>query len=104
MSKTDIAPLPAPERTDAAGVRNKRYLLQKVQHKLSGFFYAQNVVKPSAAEIEAAEHHVAHEAALEAPLHAYEDADQINTFHGGVLHHPGMPETNAEQIAERSQH
>ena len=104
MSKTDIAPLPAPERTDAAGVRNKRYLLQKVQHKLSGFFYAQNVAKPSAAEIEAAEHHVAHEAALEAPLHAYEDADQINTFHGGVLHHPGMPETNAEQIAERSQH
>ena len=104
MSKTDIAPLPAPERRDAAGVRNKRFHLQNVQHKLSGFFYADNIAKPSAAEIEAAEHHVAHEAALEAPLHDYEDADQIKPFHGGVLHHPGMPETNAEQLAERSQH
>jgi hypothetical protein len=43
-------------------------------------------------------------AAIEAPLHAYEDADQINRAHGGVLHHPGMPETNAEQLAKGGGH
>ena len=48
---------------------------------------------------------VAEAAALEAPLHEYEDADQIRRGHGGVLHHPGEPETNAEQLAsEQSQH
>ncbi|MUH46927.1 MAG: hypothetical protein F2793_10495, partial [Actinobacteria bacterium] len=102
LSKTDILPLAAPQKADEAGVRNKRFAVEKLRHKLSLFFYAENIAKPTAAEIEAAEHHVAHDAALEAPLHAYEDADEIRNFHGGVLHHPGMPETNAEQIAERS--
>lgn len=100
-SKTDYSPLPAPEKTDADGVKNKKYLIQKIQHKISHFYYADDVKKPTAAEIEAAQHHAAHDAMLESPLHEYEDADQINTFHGGVLHHPGMPETNAEQIDER---
>ncbi|MFM7145564.1 MAG: hypothetical protein ACKOW5_04430 [Actinomycetales bacterium] len=59
--------------------------------------------KPSAAEIEAAQHHAEHDAELEAPLHAYEDADELFAAHGGVLHHPGMPKTNAEQIAQRRQ-
>ena len=46
-----------------------------------------------------------HDAELEAPLHEYEDADEIRNAHGGVLHHPGMAETNAEQLEqERSQH
>jgi ubiquinol-cytochrome c reductase cytochrome b subunit len=100
-SKTDYSPLPAPEKTDADGVKNKKYLIQKIQHKISHFYYADDVKKPTAAEIEAAQHHAAHDAMLEAPLHEYEDSDQINTFHGGVLHHPGMAETNAEQIDER---
>ena len=100
-SKTDYSPLPAPEKTDADGVKNKKYLIQKIQHKISHFYYADDVKKPTAAEIEAAQHHAAHDAMLEAPLHEYEDADQISTFHGGVLHHPGMPETNAEQVAQQ---
>jgi len=104
-SKTDHLPLPAPEKADAEGVRNKHYRWQSMRHKLSSFFYADNVPKPSAAEIEAGQHHVAHEAELEAPLHEYEDADEIRQYHGGVLHHPGEPETNAEQIEQqRSQH
>ena len=100
-AKTDYSPLPAPEKTDADGVKNKKYLIQKIQHKISHFYYADDVKKPTAAEIEAAQHHAAHDAMLEAPLHEYEDADQISTFHGGVLHHPGMPDTNAEQVAQQ---
>jgi ubiquinol-cytochrome c reductase cytochrome b subunit len=99
-SKTDHLPLPAPEKADADGVRNKHYRWQSMRHKLSNFFYADNVAKPSMEEIEAGQHHVGHDAALEAPLHAYEDADEIRNAHGGVLHHPGMAETNAEQQAE----
>ena len=99
-SKNDIVPLPAPQKTDIDGVKNKKYKSQNRRAKLSNFFYGENVPLPSAAEIEAGQAHVAHDAALEAPLHAYEDADQISTFHGGVLHHPGMAETNAEQQNE----
>ena len=104
LSKTDIAPLPAPDRTDEGGVRNKRYRRERLRHKWSSFWYGPNVPLPSAAELEEAKHHVAHEAELEAPLHAYEDADQINRAHGGVLHHPGMEQTNMEQLAERNKH
>jgi ubiquinol-cytochrome c reductase cytochrome b subunit len=104
ISKTDHVPLPAPEKTDADGVRNKHYRWQSLRHKLSTFYYADNVAKPSAAEIEAGQHHVEHDAALEAPLHAYEDADEIRNAHGGALHHPGMAETNAEQREQESQH
>ena len=64
-SKTDIEPLPAPEKTDADGVRNKHYRWQSMRHKLSEFFYGANVPKPSMAEIEAGQHHVGHEAELE---------------------------------------
>ena len=102
--KTDIAPLPLPAATDADGVRNKHFQVKKLRAKLSGFFYSENVALPTAAEIEAGQHHAAHDAAIEAPLHAYEDADQLNRAHGGVLHHPGMPLTNAEQLAEDGGH
>jgi ubiquinol-cytochrome c reductase cytochrome b subunit len=102
-AKQDIAPLPAPSRTDARGVANKWYRVKALRARLSHFFYADNVPKPSAAEIEAAQHHAEHDAELEAPLHAYEDADELFAAHGGVLHHPGMPKTNAEQIAQRRQ-
>ena len=101
-SKTDIAPLPAPVKADADGVANRMYHIQSLRAKLSNFFYADNITKPTAAEIESAQHHLDHDAALEAPLHAYEDADEIRNAHGGVLHHPGMAITNAEQLAERA--
>ena len=103
-AKTDILPLPAPEKSDVDGVRNKKYRLESWRHKLSKAFYGDNVARPTDAEIEAGQQHAAHSAAIEAPLHEYEDADQIRNAHGGVLHHPGMAETNAEQIEERSQH
>ncbi len=103
-SKSDIAPLPAPVKVDADGVANRKYRIQSLRAKLSNFFYADNITKPTAAEIEAAQHHIDHDAALEAPLHAYEDADEIRNAHGGVLHHPGMANTNAEQLAGRTDH
>jgi len=100
-SKNDIAPLPMPQKTDIDGVKNKRYQIENLRSKVSHFFYGENIPLPSAAEIAAGQAHVAHEAAIEAPLHAYEDADQIENFHGGVLHHPGMAPTNAAQQDER---
>ena len=102
-SKNDVAPLPVPPRTDIDGVKNKQFHKQNLRSKLSHFFYGENIALPSAAEIEAGQAHVSHDAALEAPLLSYEDADEIRNFHGGVLHHPGMAETNAEQLAEHSE-
>ena len=104
LSKTDITPLPAPQKSDADGVRNRKYPIERLQSRLSRFFYADNVARPSDAEIEAAQHHAAIDVAAEASLHAYEDADQIARGHGGVLHHPGMPETNREQVAGNVTH
>ena len=103
-SKSDIAPLPAPVKVDADGVANRKYRIQSLRAKLSNFFYADNITKPTTAEIEAAQHHIDHDAALEAPLHAYEDADEIRNAHGGVLHHPGMADSNADQLAQRAEH
>ncbi|MDC3376401.1 ubiquinol-cytochrome c reductase cytochrome b subunit [Candidatus Nanopelagicales bacterium] len=100
-SKPDTPVLPSPSKTDVDGVRNPRYRLQSVQHKLSGFFYGDNVPRPSAEEIEAGQHHAEEQSAIEAPLHEYEERDVIFNAHGGVLHHPGMPKTNAEQVAEQ---
>ncbi len=93
----DYKAIPAPEKTDADGVRTPNYRLKKLRHKLSEAYFGDNIALPSAAEIEAGQHHAAEAAALEAPLHEYEDADEIRNAHGGVLHHPGMAETNAEQ-------
>ena len=103
-SKTDHAPLPAPQKVDAEGVANRHHRLQSLRHRLSSFFYADTVASPSAAEIEAGQHHAVHDAELEAPLVAYEDADVIVPGRGGSLHHPGMPDTNAAQADERTQH
>ena len=99
------APLPAPERTDASGVRNKHYRWKSLRSKLSHFYYASPVTPPTREEIEASQAHVAHEAAIEAPLHEYEETGYVNVpFHGGVLHESGEPMTNREQLEERGGH
>jgi hypothetical protein len=69
-----FAPLPAPAQTDADGVVNKRHAIDNLRHKIQ-----------------------------EGPLHEYEDRDVINPAHGGALNHPGVPKTNAEQIAQQSE-
>ena len=99
-SKTDVPVLPAPVKADADGVANKWYLVDRLRHRLSSFFYGENIPLPSAAEIEAGQHHAEHDAIDEAPLHAYEDRDELFNAHGGVLHHPGMPMTNMEQVEQ----
>ncbi len=97
-SKPDTAVLPAPEKSDADGVRNPRYLVHSLRHRLSAFFYGDNIPRPTAQEIEVGQHHAEDRAAVEAPLLEYEEQDVIVNAHGGVLHHPGMPTTNADQI------
>ena len=97
-SKPDTAIVPAPEKTDADGVRNPRYLVHSLQHRLSAFFYGDNIPRPTMEEIEAGQHHAHDQAALEAPLRDYEEQDIIANAHGGVLHHPGMATTNADQL------
>ena len=97
-SKPDTAIVPAPEKSDADGVRNPRYLVHSLQHRLSAFFYGDNIPRPTAEEIEAGQHHAHDQAALEAPLQEYEEQDVIVNAHGGVLHHPGMATTNADQL------
>ncbi|MEK9736765.1 MAG: hypothetical protein VW239_05540, partial [Candidatus Nanopelagicales bacterium] len=93
---------PAAEKTDANGVRNKRYRRENHRSKLSNWFYGDAIVPPTRAEIEAGQAHVAHDAALEAPLHEHEEADVMPVpFHGGVLHTKGEPPTNREQLEER---
>jgi ubiquinol-cytochrome c reductase cytochrome b subunit len=100
LSKTDHAPLPAPEKADENGVANKKYRSQSLRSKLSHFFYADNIAKPSPEEIAAAEAHTQHDAELEAPLHEHDLDVMPVPFHGGVLHQPGEPDTNAEQLKE----
>ncbi len=96
-SKPDTAVLPAPEKSDADRVHNPRYLVHSLRHRLSAFFYGDNIPRPTAQEIEAGQHHADDQAAVEAPLLEYEERDVIVNAHGGVLHHPGMPTTNADQ-------
>ena len=98
-------PLPAPDKVDANGVRNKHYRIKSLRSKLSHWFYADDITPPTVAEIEAGQAHVAHDAALEAPLHEHELYDYVNVpFHGGILHEKGAPETNAEQLEQDGGH
>ena len=96
------APLPAPQKVDANGVRNKRYRLDVLRSKLSHWYYADDIKPPTREEIDAGQAHVAHDAALEAPLHEYEETHFVNVpFHGGILHEEGAPMTNKQQLEER---
>ncbi len=100
-AKEDLPVLPAPVKTDSDGVRNPHYRIDQLRHKVSSFFLRDNIERPTDAEIEAGQAHAAHSAGLEAPLHEYELQDEDPVGHGGVLHHPGMPMTNQEQIDQR---
>ena len=96
------APLPAPQKVDANGVRNKRYRLDVLRSKLSHWYYADDIKPPTREEIDAGQAHVAHDAELEAPLHEYEETHFVNVpFHGGILHEEGAPMTNKQQLEER---
>ncbi|MEY4348078.1 MAG: hypothetical protein RIS43_497, partial [Actinomycetota bacterium] len=62
LSKVDIAPLPLPPATDANGVALPKARIKRAQAKVSGFFYKDNIPKPTAQEIAAAEAHMSHDA------------------------------------------
>lgn len=95
-------PLPAPQKVDANGVRNKHYRIKLLRSKLSHWYYADDVKPPTRLEIEEGQAHVTHDAALEAPLHEYEETHFVNVpFHGGILHEEGAPMSNKEQLEER---
>ena len=95
-------PLPAAQKTDANGVRNKHYRRQNLRAKLSHWFYGDAIVPPTYDEIGAGQAHVAHDAAIEAPLHEHDvDTTVMVPFHGGILHTEGEPATNREQLEER---
>jgi ubiquinol-cytochrome c reductase cytochrome b subunit len=58
LSKVDIQPLPAPSLVDANGVKRKDAWKLKLQTRVSNFYYGDNIPKPTAQEIEAAEAHM----------------------------------------------
>jgi ubiquinol-cytochrome c reductase cytochrome b subunit len=100
MGKEDVQPLAALPEKDERGVRNPQYKKSKRRAAISRFYYQDTVARPTDEEIEEASHHVAELADLEAPLHE-EDSLLTVTGDGGVLHRPGQPETNREQIEQR---
>jgi len=99
VAKDDIQPLATPPKTDEAGVRNPAARGAKLRTALSNFYLGDTITKPSDEELEEAAHHVSEQADLEAPLHAQ---DQLVEADGGVLHNPGEPGTNREQLEERA--
>ncbi len=80
---------PAPELFNSEGVRNPRYWREMLRHRLSVFFYGDDVARPSDGEIEAGQRHAGEQAALEAPLRDYDDQGVVSVGHGGVVTHAG---------------
>ena len=60
LSKVDITPLPLPSSEDANGVALPQARKRRIQAKVSKWFYADNVPRPTQAELEEAEAHFAH--------------------------------------------
>lgn len=58
MSKPDVVPIPIPERVDASGVANPVARIESLRARISRFYYGDNIPKPTAAELAAAEEHV----------------------------------------------
>jgi len=100
LGKEDVQPLAALPATDAAGVANPKAKSSKRRAAFSRFFLGDNIQLPSEKELAEAEAHVREDADLEAPLH---EADQLVTVshEGSVLHQPGQPDTNQEQLDQR---
>ncbi|RJS44863.1 cytochrome b [Nocardioides cavernaquae] len=73
--------LPPASKTDADGVADKGYRVQELRSKLSSFMYADNVQKPTAAELEEGHHHAEHEHELEAGLDHAADGHQFDGHH-----------------------
>jgi ubiquinol-cytochrome c reductase cytochrome b subunit len=98
VAKEDINPLAELPKADDAGVRNPKARGSKFKASVSRFFLGDTIARPTDEEIAEAEHHIGEEADLEAPLH---EQDALVSAHGGVLHQPGQPLTNREQIEQQ---
>ncbi len=98
VAKEDLNPLAALPATDDAGVRDPKARGSKAKAAISRFFLADTIARPTDEEITEAERHIGEDADLEAPLH---EQDALVTADGGVLHQPGQPLTNREQIEQR---
>ncbi len=89
MSKPDVTPIALPAAEDENGVKNKDAKKQRRQARLSKWFYGDNVALPSAAEIEAAEHHIEEEAEQSASV--MQDFESLTVANEGttlVKHSP----------------
>ena len=93
VAKPEIKPVPLPPESDSSGVRNPKLKSDKRRAKMSQFLFGDTIAKPSADEVAHAEEHVAHDAALEAPIFAEEDTLEV-AHDGSVLHRVGGPATN----------
>jgi ubiquinol-cytochrome c reductase cytochrome b subunit len=100
IAKEDTNPLAELPKTDDAGVRNPKARGSKIKASVSRFFLGDTIARPTDEEIAEAEHHIGEEADLEAPLHE-QDALVTVTGDGGVLHQPGQPLTNREQVEQQ---
>ncbi|PKH44435.1 ubiquinol-cytochrome c reductase cytochrome b subunit [Nocardioides alpinus] len=67
--------------TDAAGVASPNSRSEKLRARLSRWMYVHNVQKPTAAELEEAHHHAAHEAELTSGLNQPVDGHQFDDHH-----------------------
>jgi ubiquinol-cytochrome c reductase cytochrome b subunit len=97
MGKVDVQPLAELPESDEHGVKNPKHKKSQRRAALSRFYYQDNIARPTDAEIEEASHHIAELADLEAPLHEQVGLLAV-TGDGGVLHRPGTPDTNLEQV------
>ncbi len=91
LSKETIEPIPYPEKTDANGVKTPHYHLKKMQAAVSHWLYRDAVPLPSAAELEAAEHHILESAEKGAPV--MHQMRQLEA-EGGVMHDPSAAEAD----------
>ncbi len=67
---------------DANGVASPKHRLDKLRARLSRLWFADNIQKPTAAELEDAHHHSELEAAHDAPLAHPADGHQFDGRHG----------------------
>ncbi|MEZ5115502.1 MAG: ubiquinol-cytochrome c reductase cytochrome b subunit [Candidatus Nanopelagicales bacterium] len=96
LSKHDVAPLALPPAEDENGVANPKARSGRLRAKLSHFFYADNVPRPTDEEIAEAEEHLHHDMEIERPLHEHEEAMTM-LGHPAVYHDPGKPDYNRDE-------